>query len=182
MLRIKNLKKPKEAGQAAVEFALALLIFLPILFAILDFGWISFQKGAFEYAYMHASWEVSAGALGDSDALEDDPSIATYGGPAVSGPLYDEMSKDSATIIATNLNISGASAKLYNKTETYSVPSSLGNSVPAISRTRYMDLSAELVYTIRPLTPIGSAIFGPSLTVYKELDRTRVVASQHRSE
>lgn len=181
MLRIFMSVKRKETGQAAIEFALAILVFVPLLFGIIDFGWISFQKMAFEYGYIHTGWNVSASDLGDSDPIDTVPSTATYSGSSVSDPLYYEIEL-SSPIVEENLNITNATAVLYNNAVPYSVPSSTGGVISAVCRTRYMDISADLTYTIQPLTPIGELLYGSVITINKELKCTRVVATQNRSE
>jgi hypothetical protein len=184
MLRIFNAKKPKEAGQAMVEFALAIIVFIPILFFIMDFGWITFQRVIFEYGYMHSSWDISASDLDDYDPLEEVPSSKTYSGPKVAIPLREELISSTAGIIASNLNIVYANAELHNEDDEtkYSVPSRTGDSVDAYSRTRYMVLTAKITYIIHPLTPIGNLIFDDPMEIEKDLSRTKVVGTQHRSE
>lgn len=183
MLQVINLKKQSDTGQALVEFALTLWPFILITFFIIDFGWFSFQRASFEYGYMHSSWAVSAADLGDTDSLEEVPSTKAYTGTLVSDALYDELSRSSPGIIETNVTITNAKAVLCNEADTYNVPGRTpGQPVQAISRTRYMDLTADFSYLIHPLTPIGSLVFGNDITVEKELTRTRVVGTQSRSE
>ncbi|TEB12132.1 TadE-like protein [Pelotomaculum sp. FP] len=183
MLKLINWKKQSDSGQAAVEFALTLWLFLLMAFFIIDFGWTSYQRASFEYGYMHSSWSLSAADLGDTDALEEVPSEAEYTGNTVSDVLRDELIKSSLGIIGANVNISNAKAKLYNEPYTYNVPGrTSGDSVEATSRTRYMDLTADFSYVIHPLTPIGSMVFRNDITVEKKLTCRRVVKTQNRSE
>ncbi len=177
-----TVKKQNDSGQAMVEFALTLWIFLLIIFFIIDFGWVAYQRTSFEYGYIHSSWAISADDLGDKDPLDEDPSEASYSGTLVSDALSDELDERSPGIIAANMTITNAKAELYNKPETYKVPGRTGDAIEAVSRTRYMDLSADFSYVIRPITPIGKMFFKEEITVEKELERTRVVRTQHRSE
>ncbi|WHH57946.1 TadE family protein [Petroclostridium sp. X23] len=183
MLKLIGLNKQNDSGQALVEFALTLWMYILITFFIIDFGWVSYQRISFEYGYMHSSWSVSAADLGDTDALEEVPSTAVYAGAVVSDVLFDVLSRSSLGIIGGNVTIADANAVLYNQADSYNVPGRTpGNPVQAISRTRYMDLTADFSYVIQPLTPIGSLFLGNDITVEKELTCTRVVRTQHRSE
>ncbi len=183
MLKLIKWKCQSDSGQALIEFALTVWLLIMITFAIIDFSWISFQRASFEYGYMYASWSISANDLGDTDPLEEVPSEAEYTGTAVSDILFDDINDRSPGIIDSNLMIMNANAKLYNEADHYNVPGRTpGNPVQAISRTRYMDLTADFSYVIRPLTPIGGMLFGNDITVEKELACIRVVGTQHRSE
>ena len=170
-------------GQAMVEFALTLWLFIMITFFIIDFGWVSFQKTVFEYGYIHSSWAITAADLGDADPLEEVPSEASYTGSKVSDAIFEEFSKSAPGIVEANMTISNAKAVLHNEANPYQVPGrNPGDAVQAISRTRYMDLNADFTYVVYPLTPIGKLFFGNDVTLEKELTRTRVVGTQHRSE
>lgn len=184
MLKTMKSRKPREAGYTAVEFALALLVFIPLLFVILDFGWVCFQKIAFEYGYMHSSWEVRASDVGDFGSLdlEGVASENTITGAAVETPIYDQMKKFASMIIKENLSVSDAQAEFYNEAVPYDVPTISGGSTQGVSRTRYMELSAKITYVIYPLTPFGDKLFSGSLTVVKDLNCKRIVGTQHRSE
>lgn len=181
MLGLLNLRKPRDAGQAAVEFALAILIFLPILFFIMDFGWVTFQKASFEYAYMHASWEA---ALPLNDPQPIDSLIDYDADPVqVKAALLQQMKNSAAIIIGDNLDIPTDTAKAHFHTDQkkFEAPSSNPdkNETP-ISSTRTVHLQADIKYTIHPLTPFGSLFFS-SDPITKHLDCTRVVRMQHRA-
>ena len=45
-----------------------------------------------------------------------------------------------------------------------------------------MDVKANLSYDIKPITFLGNVFFGGLLKVNRDLDYTRVVGAQHRSE
>ena len=173
-----------ERGQGLVEFALVLPIFLAIVFFIIDAGWVTSQKTAFDQGYMYSSWEISAGQIGDSDPLETSPSRAAYTGARVSDALMETMRGSNLWgVLPENVSISNAEAVFYNEEEAYKVPGrTAGDAVPALNRTRYMNLSADIRYDIYPLTVFGQLIFGNHITMEKEIQCTRVVASQHRSE
>lgn len=172
----------EESGQAIVEFALVLPIFIMILFAIVEFSWIGYQKASFEYGYIQASWYVSANDLNDYDDLEKIPSEAIYKGSIVSDTLREDMEDSSLGVNPTKLSIRDAEAKLYNEKGTFKVIGQDGSEVDAYGITRYMDLTANIDYEIQPLTFFGKSLFGDNLSFTKDLDRTRVVRRQVRTE
>jgi len=172
-----------ESGQSIVEFGLVLPLFLLILFFIIDFGWLAYQWASFEYGYIQASWSISAADLGDTDPLEDVPSEALYSGAIVADTIRDDLKNSSLGISSDNLSVTNAQAVLYNTEENFAVPGRKPNEpVMAVSRTRYMKLSATLRYDVQPMTYVGRLFFGSMISFEKDLDRTRVVRTQSRSE
>lgn len=57
MVNIKKTLK-KEKGQAMVEYAFIIPIFLMLLLVTIDFGWIIYQKNMFDYTCRHSAWEM----------------------------------------------------------------------------------------------------------------------------
>ena len=174
----------KECGQALVEFALVLPLFLAMVLFIIEVGWIIIQRTVFDQGYMYSSWSVTADKLGDSDTLDETPSHAIYYGTVVIDAMMDGLKEsDLWGFEPGNVSIINAEADLYNMEETYHVPGRTpADVILAVNRTRYMDLSADISYSITPLTFFGRFLFDNSITVEKEISCTRVVASQHRSE
>ena len=71
--------KRAEGGQAMTEFALVMPLFLIMCLFVIDFGWIAYQKAAFDYSYMHASWEVVSTDLSKHGSYEDKGSVSVPG-------------------------------------------------------------------------------------------------------
>lgn len=168
--------KRAEGGQAMTEFALVMPLFLIMCLFVIDFGWIAYQKAAFDYSYMHASWEVVSTDLSKHGSYEDKGSVSVPGAQkavaeAMSGNAF--IGYDPA-----NLSVSSASATLYNEVSTFSVPDRQGNPTDADSVTRHLALKAELSYQVKPIVGL---VFGP-LTVTKNLDIDRVVGVEHRTK
>lgn len=174
----------KESGQAILEFALIFPIFLLILFGIIDFGWIGYQRMSFEYGYIQSSWYISAGDLNDYDLLEDVPSENFYTGAVVADLLREGLENSSLGIMPKKLGVKNARATLYNKKEEFKVPgrNELGGLNEGYGITRYMDVNALIDYEIQPLTFVGRTFFGDNIIFKKELDRTRIVSRQIRTE
>lgn len=172
-----------EKGQSMVEFAMILPLFLLLIFFIIDFGWYAYQRSMFDQGYAHAGWNVSRAQLGDTDPIDEVPAAQVYTGSAVETALADEVSASSLWgFIPANLTVSNARARLYNQETSFAVPGRLEDDVvPAISRTRYMELEADLTYRIYPLTFVGHMLFGSYAEVDKTLSCTRVTATVHRS-
>lgn len=174
----------KESGQAILEFALIFPIFLLILFGIIDFGWIGYQRMSFEYGYIQSSWYISASDLNDYDLLEDVPSENLYTGAVVADLLREGLENSSLGIMPKKLGVKNARATLYNKKEEFKVPgrNELGGLNEGYGITRYMDVNALIDYEIQPLTFVGRTFFGDNIIFKKELDRTRIVSRQIRTE
>ncbi len=174
----------REAGQAMVEFALVLPVFLAIVLGIMDIGYVTAQREMFLQGCSHLSWEMTAASLGDTDDLNSVPSNKKYDEETVTPLIYAELQEHSLFGYDENrLNVLSASAEMYNKQDYYTVP---GYEIPApeenaVSITRYIDINAELSYDIYPLTFAGKWMFGDKYTVTEEIDCTRVLSTRHRS-
>lgn len=183
MIKKPDKSKKREAGQAMVEFALVLPLFLLILFFIIDFGWIAFQQASFEYGYMQSSWSVTAADIGDNDPVEEVPSSEVFAGSVVADAIRKDILNSTIGIIKTEILVSDASATFYNKEKRFELPGHDPEEVnEGRSITRYMDLEATIRYRIEPLTFVGKLFFGRDVYLNKVLERTRVVRSQSRTE
>lgn len=173
-----------QEGQALVEFALVLPLLLLIILFIIDSCWIAYQKSLFEECVIHASWDISSDDLGDMDPLEDIPSKKVYSGITVKNPLLNSIEDGNLWgLNPLRITIQNATATLYNSETSFDVPGRKPDDiVAAISRTRHMDLSADLSYEVSPMTFIGQLVFGDSVRLEKHLECTRVISTQHRSE
>lgn len=173
-----------QKGQAMVEFALVLPLFLLIILFIIDFCWIAYQKSMFEECVIHASWDISADELGDMDPLEDVPARKVYSGATVKNSLLHSIQESSLWgLYPLRISVENATATLYNSETSFDVPGRKPTDiVSAISRTRHMDLQADLSYAVSPLTFIGRLVFGDNVQIEKHLECTRIISTQHRSE
>ena len=174
----------QDKGQGMVEFALVFPIFIIIILFIIEIGWMTYQQTVFDQSYQYSSWSVQASDFGDSDPLDTCPSSVVYSGNTVSDPLVERIKEASFWgFLSENLTVSDAQAVMKNEEKSFSVPGRTpGDTVTAISRTRYMDLKATLSYDIYPLTFLGRQVFGSRVTKEKKLSCIRVVSTQHRSE
>ena len=174
----------EECGQAALEFALVLPVFLFILFAIIEFGWVAFQTMSFSRGVNNARWDITAETLNDTDPLTDELSTKTYSGGDV-GDLIAGAVKDSSlwAFQEGNLSVVNAKAILSNKKSEFKVPGiEEGEQAEAATITRYMELQADLSYRVYPITGLGSWFFGSDgLELHRSIDCRRVIGSQHRS-
>lgn len=177
-------KLRKEKGQAIVEFAMIIPLFIFLILAIIELGWISYQSNMFARSYAYAAWDITAEKLSDMDPLTRAGSDSTYSGAAVSTLIADTM-KDSALwgFNSSGLSVSNARAKMYNRESKFTVPGKdSGTSVEATTIKRYMRLEAKLEYRIKPMTSLGNILFSRMLNQEKILNYERVVGAQHRSE
>ena len=58
-----------EKGQILVEYAIVIPIFLLLLFAIIEIGWVGYQKVVLDYTFRKASWEFNIPANDAKAAL-----------------------------------------------------------------------------------------------------------------
>lgn len=162
--------KQKESGQALVEYALVLPLFLMLLCITIDCAWVGYQSICFDYSYREASWALSV--------PDSDPSTSyTLTGSDAAEPIMENMEATALGIKRENLSIDKNNASIYQwsviKKDLY--PAYQRGSYESISNYwRYMHIKAQLTYRVYPLTPMGQALFGDCLTYTKNLDKTRL--------
>jgi len=168
-----------ENGQAMVEYAITIPVFLLIVFFIIDFGWISYQKIAFEHGCLRASWYISAEDLGDDDLLEEKYSEKIYAGDELDELLEEYIESSFWGSGVGELSIVDAQAYLYNDEKT-----SGGKVGEESNYTRYMKLKATVTYEITPLTPLFSMlnIIPDQIKFVKNIECIRVVATSQRTK
>lgn len=170
-----RLRKRGESGQAMTEFALVLPIFLAMCLFVIDFGWIAYQKAAFDYSYMHASWEVVGSDLSKHGSYDDRDSISV---PDSSSAVAKAM--ESNPFIGydpASLTVSSSSATLYNEVSQFSVPDRKGEPSNADRVTRRLSVKAKITYVAKPIVGF---VFGP-LTLTKDIDIDRIVGVENRT-
>lgn len=177
---IKNILK-NEKAQGVLEFALILPIFIFIIFTIIDFTWFAYQSHSINYSYQKAGWEISLNEIGDNDDLEDIPSIKTITGSLASKIIKDRISNSADGIISSNLEIENGKFTLHNERFNFKLPDR-NNEILYGSRTnRYLQINADIIYYIKPLTYVGKIFFGNSYEIKRKLDRKIIAKVQQRT-
>jgi hypothetical protein len=153
------LSRPRRRGQALVEFALVLPIFLVLLFGIIDLG---------RYIYMNSTLSEAAREGARVAAVEaywmgkTDPSCGAAAGPVcpanVSALSTDVLAGANRMIVPFNALAPADLAFVCTATAPAAVPNGQTCASPAIGSF----VSVRVGSVFRPLTPIISSIF-PSI-------------------
>ena len=163
--------KRRTSGQALVEFALVFPLFIAILFAIIDFGWMAYQKAAFDYSRIHTSWDYAGLDVGN-------PSSKTYDSARVQVAVEDSIKKaPSIGFDASELKVDSASVTISNVPSDSTVPDREGKATKATKITRQAQLKARVTYKIKPI--IGLLI--QPVDVTEDINVTHVVGDQTRT-
>lgn len=173
--------KRRESGQTLVEFAFVFPIFIVILFMIIEFGWMAYQKAAFDYSRLHASWDYGGLDVGGPSSFGytySDTGAQTYTAgveQAVRSSIEKAPSigfnKDQLTVQP------GASVTIENASSDSTVPDRLKNETKATRITRTARLRATVSYTLQP---IAGFVMQP-ITVTEQIDVTHTVGDQTRT-
>ena len=177
--------KRRTSGQALVEFALVFPLFIAILFAIIDFGWMAYQKAAFDYSRIHTSWDYAGLDVNNPSSTifklryTDDPTTTeTYDSDSVRKAVRDSIAKAPSIGFDTDeLNVTSASVTMSNIPSDSTVPDREGNATKATKITRQAQLKATVTYKIKPI--IGLLI--QPVEVTEKIDVTHVVGDQTRT-
>lgn len=168
--------KDCESGQSLVEFALCIPLFLALVFAIVDFGWMGYQIACFDYCYMNASWTVAASSIVDYD-------YSAIGAGEISTAEAEQAIENALAASPApgfdpaNLAVNVSSATLTNSSSTYTVPDRNGNEATGTSIERNLAVEAQLTYSVQPIA--GLSVF--PITITKDLSFSRVVGGEHRA-
>lgn len=157
--------KLNELGQAMVEFAVTLPIFLLVFFAVMDLSWIGYQHIVFDYSYQVAVWEMSGLESSESNSPIDisESFSKKY--------ITDGIKSNAVGINISNIYVNNASIKLRTVIE----------KVKEINGTlrdeyrRYALISGVIEYKFKPLTYVGELIFGSDISITKTLNRIRLL-------
>jgi len=177
---IKKLLK-NDKGQGVLEFALVLPIFIFIIFTIIDFTWFAYQSHSINYSYQKAGWEISLSEIGDNDDLEDIPSIKIITGSLASKIIKDRISNSADGIISDNLAIENGKFTLSNKRANFQLPDRNNEILYGTRTNRYLQIDADITYSIKPLTYVGKIFFGNSYEIKRKLDRKIIAKVQQRT-
>lgn len=179
------MKLKSEKGQAMVEFALLLPLFIVLTLGIMEIGWRTYQESIFKYCYVHASWDLTEQDIdGYIDDMDDENSDREYNEARIVAAIEKAMRQNNFWgLNMGNVTVENVSAKCYNTDENFSVPSWDGTPVDGISRTRWMELEADLTYQVPVLSIAGKIIFGtPINEIEGKIDCKRIVGAAHRTE
>lgn len=166
---IEKFRKIKsESGQAMLEYAVTILMFLSVVFAIMDFAWYSYQNIVFNYSYQLASWQLSV----------NDPNIDHsyyYTGSTTGKLIYDEITKNAIGINKSKLSVYNPRIDLYTEYFKYRNP---GDRSDSTEKRRYMKITARIEYEFYPFTFMGRMFFGRRILLVKNLSRLRLLQSK----
>lgn len=163
--------KRRTSGQALVEFALVFPLFIMILFAIIDFGWMAYQKAAFDYSRIHTSWDYAGLDVGN-------PSSKTYDSARVQAAVKASIEKaPSIGFDKSELTVENAKVTISNVPSESTVPDRNNDPTKATKVTRQARLVATVKYNVKPI--IGLLI--KPVEVTENIDVTHVVGNQTRT-
>lgn len=180
--------KRRTSGQALVEFALVFPLFIMILFAIIDFGWMAYQKAAFDYSRIHTSWDYAGLDVGNPSSTTFFGSSYEKTGPTESSKTYDDTRVQDAVMAsikkapsigfdASELTVTNAKVTISNVPSESTVPDRKGDATKATKVTRQARLEATVKYNVKPI--IGLLI--KPVEVTEKIDVTHVVGNQTRT-
>lgn len=163
--------KRRTSGQALVEFALVFPLFIMILFAIIDFGWMAYQKAAFDYSRIHTSWDYAGLDVGN-------PSSTTFDSARVQAAVKASIAKaPSIGFDASELTVENAKVTISNVPSESTVPDRKNDPTKATKVTRQARLEATVKYNVKPI--IG--LFIKPVEVTENINVTHVVGNQTRT-
>ncbi len=169
-----------EDGQAMVEFALVLPLFIILLCFIIDCGWIGYQCILFDYAYRDASWELK---IPTSESMYvqphkiDDYYAKYYIKNGILNVGANDDKSSNLLINPDNLQVSNSSITLTPGERRERNPGATWGTYENVKyNTIDMLIEADLQYVIHVITPVGQKIIGQTVTTNKHLNKDRLLS------
>lgn len=166
----------REEGQALLEFALVFPLFVLLIFATIELGWVGYQHISFEYACSHANWGYvkekykDAGDYADTAPTDINSGVDTVVKKAITDSGWFGMD-------ASKLVVSGAEVTLTSTSSSFGVPNYDKKPHDATQYTRHMHARATISYRVKPLVGLFITEHGMERTV----DYDQIIGQQRRS-
>jgi hypothetical protein len=149
--------RPAQSGQALVEFSLVALIFLLLMFGIIDFGRAVYTQ----VVVAHLAREGANLASRGTPLTESVSAVVTSSSPLDFAPggagfvVITRISKHSGTSKVDEQKSGGGSAQTSKMGSTGNNATNVPTGLPTDSDSLYV---SEVFYKFKPITPIGSML------------------------
>lgn len=173
--------KKEEKGQAMVEYALVLPIFLLILLFIIDVGWIGYQKIMFDYTCRNSAWDLRLG--GDEDWVMNNSAKIVRNGDYANRLLAEGFKKtdekSSNSIDMKKINISKGYIGMYpgQKEYKYKKPEDMPENVVFNTNTKFrtvtIEIEGKIEYQVYALTPLTKSFFKDGIKLTNNLYKVK---------
>lgn len=173
-------KKGRESGQATVEWALVLPVFLLLVFGIIDFSWIGYQRLMFESSFQMTAWDFALKIpLTDQNVLDQitppsynisSPGVVNVGNNHYAlgeGIKMHMLQYSSGLLKKDKLTVTKADAVFEIKQikDYYRIA---GKSICVENYELQVNLKGDLEYRVELLTPVGRTLFRSNEIVLKK--------------
>lgn len=170
----------KEKGQAMIEFALVLPLFIIFVFFIIDVGWISYQKILFSYTTRNIAWEFQDKQL-DDWVIQANQHYTSNGWEADS-KIKDSFMTSNANkgniIDSDRIRVNNSSISMYAGKRKYAY--NVNHSGVAqeyrsdinMNTTTY-EIKSTIYYDLKPITPIANMFFKDGITLKNDVYKVR---------
>lgn len=173
--------KGDEKGQAMVEYALVLPIFLMILMFTIDVGWLIYQKSMFDYTCRNSAWELRLSQ--DEDWVMNNGIEIIHSGRYANDLLsqqFKEVDRDGKFKIDMN-KVSFANGKIGiypgEKEYKYKRPGSIPDDVVVHTDLKFktvtMEIEGKIEYQVYALTPLTKPFFKDGIKLTNNLYKAK---------
>ncbi|WP_028263758.1 TadE/TadG family type IV pilus assembly protein [Atopobium fossor] len=176
LLRRASRQTRREDGQAVLEFALVFPLFVLLIFATIELGWVGYQHVSFDYACSHANWGYvkdeykDAGDYADQAPTELSSGVDTVFKKAVTDSSWFGMD-------ASKIAVTDAHVILTSTSSTFNVPNYDKKAQDATQYTRHMHAHATISYQVKPLV----GFFVTEHAMERTVDYDQIIGQQRRS-
>lgn len=167
--------KTKEKGQAMVEFALIIPIFLMIVFFIIEVAWIGYQKTVFTYTTRNVAWQLR---LANHEEYVMNTGVTMYlesyeADNELQHNFLKEARENKTLMDLSKVKIHDSQITIYGGKRSMIYNNHENKKDGILYKTATMEISAKMDYIVDPLTPIGKSLFKEGLHLKKDIYKVR---------
>ncbi|WP_350343111.1 TadE/TadG family type IV pilus assembly protein [Proteinivorax tanatarense] len=172
-----------EQGQAMVEYALVLPVFLLLLMFVIDVGWITYQKVMFNHVCRRTSWDISLPQEEEWVMTNNRPIVRSgFRANRILREQFSKANEDTTNHIdLSNVSISNGKVSIYpgSKVYKYNAPRGVPSDQADVHfGTTTIEIQGVIEYTIEPLTPLSKPFFRDGINLTNNLYKARRIRMQ----
>lgn len=192
--------KKNEKGQAMVEYAIVLPIFLLVMMFLMEIGWITYQKVIFDYTCRNTAWEIGNIQVKGYEGFtwprwfsNAEEHVMNYKTVTViptsnsNGVIkeYFSIANDNTTghIDTDNITVSNGKVSIYPGDKHYRNKKPMGEDPEIqqevqdnIFRTTNIEIEGKIEYVVQTITPVNQLcekIFGQPIKLTNNLYKVK---------
>ncbi len=173
--------KKNEKGQAMVEYALVLPIFLMLLMFIIDVGWFIYQKAIFDHTCRNSAWELRLRQ--DEQWVMNNGRKIVHSGEYANNLLASQFKRvdesSNSRIDMNKVSVANGQIGIYpgEKEYRYKRPDAIPEEIVVHTDLKFktvtMEIEGKIEYQVYALTPLTKPFFKDGIKLTNNLYKAK---------